>query len=108
MPVALFGSPSVSYVRRGLVQNSHNDLKKPCILLNLKAWLPGMDSNHDNHNPHRICKLRSFQWSKMPEKTRKTTTRTQLVHGRIDPATPVTGSRVSDLGWSWGSVRRAK
>ena len=59
-----------------------------------------MDSNHDNPNPRRICKLQSFQWSKMPEKARKTTTRTQLVHGRIDPAAHVTGSRLSGLGGS--------
>jgi hypothetical protein len=47
--------------------------------------------------------MQSFQWSKMPEKARKTTTRTQLVHGRIDP--PVTGSRLSGLGGSLDQYR---
>jgi hypothetical protein len=48
------------------------------------------------------------QWSKMSEKARKATTCTQLVHGRIDPTTPVTGSRLNDLGGWWGSVRLAR
>jgi hypothetical protein len=41
----------------------------------------------------------------MPEKARKTTARTQLVHGRIDPAAPVTGSRLSGLGGSLDQYR---
>ena len=43
-------------------------------------WLPGMDSNHNNHNQHGICNLQGFQWSRMTEWTRNTT-RTPLVHG---------------------------
>jgi len=46
-----------------------------------RRWLPGMDSNHDNNNLGKICKLQAFQWSKMPHWTKKTATRTQLVHG---------------------------
>jgi len=49
--------------------------------LKLKNWLPGMDSNHDSPKQRRICKFQSFQWSKMPDWTRRTDTRTQLVHG---------------------------
>ncbi len=51
-------------------------------------WLPGMDSNHDKHKQLRFCNLQSLQWSKMPDWARKTTTRTQLVHDRIQPAAP--------------------
>jgi DNA invertase Pin-like site-specific DNA recombinase len=46
----------------------------------LEIWLPGMDSNHDNRNQRRMCKLQSLQWSRMPYWTRKTAARTQLVH----------------------------
>jgi hypothetical protein len=44
-------------------------------------WLPGMDSNHDNPNWQRVCNLQDFQWPGMPNRTGKTSTRTQLVHG---------------------------
>ena len=67
-----------------------------------------MDSNHDNRNPRIICKLQRLQWSKMPEKARKTNTRTQLVHARIDPATPHHWLPLSDLGGWRGSVRLAR
>jgi hypothetical protein len=61
--------------------------KKFFIINLLAVWLPGMDSNHDNHKRCRICNLQCFQWSKMPDWTRKTITRTQLVHGgRTRPA----------------------
>ena len=40
-----------------------------------------MGSNHDKHKQLRFCNLQSLQWSKMPDWARKTTTRTQLVHG---------------------------
>ena len=53
-----------------------------------QIWLPGMDSNHDYYKIRRIYKLQSFQWSKMPNWTRKPVTRTQLVHGRIELAAP--------------------
>jgi hypothetical protein len=43
---------------------------------NSEIWLPGMDSNHNKDNSRRMCKLQSFQWSKMPHWTRKTGTRT--------------------------------
>jgi hypothetical protein len=45
-------------------------------------WLPGMDSNHDNIKLPIMCNLQALQWSKMPNWTRSTTIRTQLVHGR--------------------------
>ena len=45
----------------------------------------------------KICNLQILKWSKMPDWTRKTTTRTQLVYGRIEPATPAIGSQASDL-----------
>jgi hypothetical protein len=54
--------------------------KSACKLIQ-KVWLPGMGSNHDNLKQHRIYKLQTFQWSKMPHWTRKAATRTQLVHG---------------------------
>jgi site-specific DNA recombinase len=44
-------------------------------------WLPGMDSNHDKANARRICNLQIPQRPRMPQWSRKTTTRTQLVHG---------------------------
>jgi len=47
----------------------------------IEDCLHGMDSNRDNHNQCRMCKLQTIQWSKMPDWTRKITTRTQLVHG---------------------------
>ena len=48
-----------------------------------RLWLPGMDSNHDKNNLRGMCKLQTLQWSKMPHWTRKTNTRTQLVHGIV-------------------------
>ena len=79
--------------------------KSACNLLNLKVWLPGMGSNHDNRNHRRICKLQSRQWSKMPESTRKTTTRTQLVHGdcACGFAPAVDGSQ-GEPRWFWESA----
>jgi len=46
-----------------------------------------MDSNHDNLQENEIYKLQTSQWSRMRHWTRKTITRTQLVHGRIEAAT---------------------
>ena len=70
-----------------------------------QEWLPGMDSNHDNRKLRGICKLQRIQWSKRPDWTRKTSTRTQLVHGR---PSPVTAAPMSDCGRSWGSGHQAK
>ena len=67
-----------------------------------------MASNHDNRKERRICKLQDFQWSRMPDWTRRTTTRTQLIHGRNRTGRPVTSSRMSDGGELWGSGRQAK
>ena len=44
----------------------------------------------------------------MPEKARKTTARTQLVHGWNRTRRPVTGSRMSHRGELWGSSHQAK
>ena len=55
---------------QGILQSTENE-----------GCLPGLDSNHDNLKQHGICNLQSLQWSKMPHWTRKTSTRTQLVHG---------------------------
>src|SRR5439155_8446483 len=46
-----------------------------------KGWLPGMDSNHDKPKERRICNLQISQRPRMPQWTRKTTTRTPSVHG---------------------------
>jgi hypothetical protein len=82
--------------------------EKPGSGQEIENWLPGVGSNHDNLKERRICKLQGFQWSRMPDWTRKTRTRTQLVHGRNRTRRPVTGSRMSDRGELWGSCHRAK
>ena len=46
----------------------------------IEDWLPGMDSNHDKTNLRRICNLQISKRPRMPHWTRKTTTRTQVVH----------------------------
>jgi hypothetical protein len=56
--------------------------QKPGSGQEIEIWLPGMDSNHDKLKRPRVCNLQGFQWSKMPDWTRKTLTRTRLVHGR--------------------------
>ena len=55
--------------------------KIPCKILKLKVWLPGMGSNHDKPKKRRICNVQIPQRPRMPQWTRKTTTRTPSVHG---------------------------
>jgi hypothetical protein len=69
-------------------RNNLLEFARPAQESENENWLPGMDSNHDNLKQHRICNLQTLQWSKMPDWTRKTGTRTQLVHGRIIAAAP--------------------
>jgi hypothetical protein len=54
-------------------------------VLEKKGWLPGVGSNHDKNNQCRLCKLQSSQWSKMPDWTRKTNTRTGGITRRLHP-----------------------
>ena len=50
-------------------------------MLENKRWLPGVGSNHYTANMYRIYNLQILKRSRMPCWTRKTGTRTQLVHG---------------------------
>jgi hypothetical protein len=75
-------------LRHSNLESCRKEREKAGSGCDLEIWLPGMDSTHDNIKQCRIYNLQTLQWSKMPDWTRKTTTRTQLVHefalGRLD------------------------
>jgi hypothetical protein len=62
-------------VKSALVHNSYTQF---CKRLETKDGSPACARTTITCKQRRICNLQSFQWSKMPEWTRKTTTRTHI------------------------------